>query len=311
MKRDRSFLDIYFDEIAKIPLLNREEEIDCGKNIRRYAIKKELLAQLIKKGERISNASYLANRFQLLLDKYTNRLIQSNYRLVVSIAKRYRNEHLQLNDLIEEGNFGLFKAVERFDHRMGFRFSTFAIRWIKQCITKAISDKGRTVRIPVHIDKIIKRYKKIVAEYHKKHGVMPENDYVEHEMGLKYEKIKEILDMPRQIFSLDLKVSESEKEMYEFVESDERYYEPESQTMDLALKETIDKMLKNLTEKEAKIITLRYGLDGQTPLTLGKIGEKLRMSRERIRQIQTVVLKKMRHMDFCQELKSFIDKPLK
>ncbi len=304
--REKTFVDIYFNDIFQIPLLSREEEIFLAKKYTGYKIKEKTLKERKSKGENILDYSEKINYFVLKQENYKNQMIQGNYRLVVSIAKCYRTQHFHLSDLIDEGNLGLIKAVEKFDHRKGFRFSTFAIRWIKQHITKAIIDKGRMIRIPVHLDKLITKYKKVTSRYQKIYGESPSKEYLEKALDVPYEKIESALALPGKTSSLDVKIFETGKEISELIVDKEDRYNPHEETSKVILKETLDKILSSLEEKERMVLKMRYGFDGNERMTLDKIGKKLGITRERVRQIQSTVLKKMRNLKACSNLKVFL-----
>lgn len=305
--KEKSFVDIYFDEISKNGLLSREDEILIARNIRKYQIKKKTFKFRKLSGEEIKNYKSKLEGLERKLEKYSNKMLRGNYRLVVSVAKRYKSTHFSLEDLIEEGNLGLMRAVSKFDHRKGFRFSTFAVRWIKQNITKAIMDKGATIRIPVHIQKLLTKYRKVTSKYEKQHGHPPGIDYIEKQVGVPYKKIEMALRLPKKTASLDQKVTESDRDMGEIFSDETGSYDPHKQASKDFLLKTLHKGLDDLEERERMIVKMRYGIGDFDPTTLEVIGEKMGMTRERVRQIQTAALRKMREMNVFGELKIFLE----
>jgi RNA polymerase primary sigma factor len=256
-----------------------------------------------------SRERVLAKRVQNGDKKARELLIKSNLRLVISIAKRYTGKGLSFLDLIQEGNMGLMRAVNKFDWRKGYKFSTYSYWWIRQAVTRAIADQARTVRIPVHLVETINQMNKIIREYIQENGRDPNEKELAEIMGKTPEKMKEILVSAKQIFSLNSTVGtgfddESESEMLEHIGSDDPT--PEEIGKKMIIRERIERIIDGLTPREAMIIKMRYGfLDGK-PKTLEEVGDFFNVTRERIRQIETKSLRKLRHPTRIKQLKNII-----
>ncbi len=268
---------MYLKEIGKISLLTFAEEKE--------------LAQLIQEGD----------------EDAKNRLCEANLRLVVSIAKRYIGHGIQLLDLIQEGNLGLIKAVEKFDYSKGFKFSTYATWWIRQAVTRAIADQGRTIRIPVHmvetINKLIRTQRQMIQEL----GRDPEVEELAEEMGLSVDKVRGIMEVAHEPVSLEKPVGiEGDSLLGDFI-PDEDSPSPADQTNMVLLKEHLLEVLKSLTSREDKVLRLRFGLDDGRSRTLEEVGREFNVTRERIRQIEAKALRKMRHPSRSRKLKDCLD----
>ena len=258
---------LYLREIGKIPLLTPEEEAD--------------LADRIVKGDK----------------KAKDKMVESNMRLVVSIAKRYGGRGLDFLDLIQEGNTGLLRAVEKFDPAKGFKFSTYATWWVRQAITRAIADQARTIRIPVHmvetINKVLRTTRKLTTELNRE----PTNEEIAEELGLEPEKIDYVMRIKQDIASLDASVGregdDEDSVLGDFVEDEERD-SPEDSAANQILKEQLSEIIATLTDREQKIIRLRFGIGGGRPHTLEEVGNEFDVTRERIRQIEAKALSKLR-----------------
>ena len=258
-------IKMYLREIGQIPLLNYEEEIE--------------LAQKVLEGD----------------EDAKQKLIESNLRLVVSIAKKHTNRGLKMLDLIQEGNMGLMKAVEKFEYEKGFKFSTYATWWIRQAITRAIADQGRTIRIPVHMIETINKIKKESRIILQETGKEPTAEELSKKLELPVEKVKAILEMNQDPISLETPVgSEEDSELGDFVE-DDKFLNPYDATTRVLLKEQLDEVLKTLNEREEMVLRYRYGLDDGSPKTLEEVGKIFNVTRERIRQIEVKALRKLRH----------------
>ena len=258
-------IKMYLREIGQIPLLNYEEEIE--------------LAQKVLEGD----------------DDAKQKLIESNLRLVVSIAKKHTNRGLKMLDLIQEGNMGLMKAVEKFEYEKGFKFSTYATWWIRQAITRAIADQGRTIRIPVHMIETINKIKKESRIILQETGKEPTAEELSKKLELPVDKVKAILEMNQDPISLETPVgSEEDSELGDFVE-DDKFLNPYDATTRVLLKEQLDEVLKTLNEREEMVLRYRYGLDDGSPKTLEEVGKIFNVTRERIRQIEVKALRKLRH----------------
>ena len=268
-------IKMYLREIGQIPLLNYEEEIE--------------LAQKVLEGD----------------DDAKQKLIESNLRLVVSIAKKHTNRGLKMLDLIQEGNMGLMKAVEKFEYEKGFKFSTYATWWIRQAITRAIADQGRTIRIPVHMIETIKKKKKESRIILQETGKEPTAEELSKKLELPVDKVKAILEMNQDPISLETPVgSEEDSELGDFVE-DDKFLNPYDATTRVLLKEQLDEVLKTLNEREEMVLRYRYGLDDGSPKTLEEVGKIFNVTRERIRQIEVKALRKLRHPSRRKKLEDY------
>ena len=268
-------IKMYLREIGQIPLLNYEEEIE--------------LAQKVLEGD----------------DDAKQKLIESNLRLVVSIAKKHTNRGLKMLDLIQEGNMGLMKAVEKFEYEKGFKFSTYATWWIRQAITRAIADQGRTIRIPVHMIETINKIKKESRIILQETGKEPTAEELSKKLELPVDKVKAILEMNQDPISLETPVgSEEDSELGDFVE-DDKFLNPYDATTRVLLKEQLDEVLKTLNEREEMVLRYRYGLDDGSPKTLEEVGKIFNVTRERIRQIEGKALRKLRHPSRRKKLEDY------
>lgn len=306
---EKSAIDLYLEEISKIPLMTREEELLLANQIASLSDEKCLLDEELKNSSQNDIVKHELEKkivkTTASLDRAKHKMIRGNCRLVVNIAKRYRNSFLSLADLIEEGNLGLLKAVDRFDPRRGFRFSTFAIWWIKQSIIKSIKDKGSTIRIPIHIDKDISKFKKVISDFTSKNYREPSLQELIKITRFTKKKIGFLLNVPGDFVSIDKKIGDSSKDLSEILEDTEKRYSPVETLLNESLRQSLDTVLSNLSEKEHEIIKLRFGLGEQSPMILEQIGETLGITRERVRQIQAVALKKMRTLAKESELDIF------
>ncbi|CAM3172323.1 RNA polymerase sigma factor RpoD [Streptobacillus felis] len=269
-------IKMYLREIGQIPLLKSEEEFE------------------------------LARRIGLGDEKAKQELMESNLRLVVSIAKKHTNRGLKLLDLIQEGNIGLMKAVEKFESDKGFKFSTYATWWIRQAITRAIADQGRTIRIPVHMIETINKIKKASRIHLQETGKEPTADYLAKTVEMPVEKVKNILEMNQDPISLETPVgSEDDSELGDFVE-DDKFLNPHEATVRSVLKEKLNEILKKeLNEREEQVLRLRYGLDDGAPKTLEEVGKIFDVTRERIRQIEVKAINKLKNIKKKKGLEDF------
>ena len=268
-------IKMYLREIGQIPLLSYEEEIEY--------------AQRVLNGE----------------EEAKQKLIESNLRLVVSIAKKHTNRGLKMLDLIQEGNMGLMKAVEKFEYEKGFKFSTYATWWIRQAITRAIADQGRTIRIPVHMIETINKIKKESRIILQETGKEPTAEELAEKLELPVEKVKSILEMNQDPISLETPVgSEEDSELGDFVE-DDKFANPYDATTRVLLKEQLDEVLKTLNEREEMVLRYRYGLDDGSQKTLEEVGKIFNVTRERIRQIEVKALRKLRHPSRRKKLEDY------
>ena len=269
---------MYLKEIGRVPLLNGDEEVN--------------LALRIQQGDQEAKQE----------------LAEANLRLVVSIAKRYVGRGMQFLDLIQEGNMGLMKAVEKFDHTKGFKFSTYATWWIRQAITRAIADQARTIRIPVHMVETINKLVRIQRQLLQDLGREPTPEEIGAEMDLPTEKVREILKIAQEPVSLETPIGEEDdSHLGDFIEDDNATSPAEHTTYTL-LKEQLDEVLEQLTDREEHVLRLRFGLDSNGDVhTLEQVGTKFGVTRERIRQIEAKALRKLRHPSRSKQLKDFLE----
>ncbi len=268
---------VYLKEIGRVPLLTPEEEIDLS--------------------IRIAEGNKYAKK----------RLSEANLRLVVSIAKRYVGRGMQFLDLIQEGNLGLIKAVEKFDHTKGFKFSTYATWWIRQAITRAIADQARTIRIPVHMVETINKVKKVSSQLLHKNGHEPTAEEIAVELDMPADKVREIMRVAQEPVSLETPIGEEEdSHLGDFIPDDEALA-PADAASHMLLKEQLRDVLATLTPREEKVLALRFGLEDGRPRTLEEVGKEFDVTRERIRQIEAKALRKLRHPSRSKKLKDFLD----
>ena len=283
---DLSFVDgvniddpvkVYLKEIGRVPLLTSEEEVE--------------LAQRMAEGDAAAK----------------KRLAEANLRLVVSIAKRYVGRGMQFLDLIQEGNLGLIKAVEKFDHTKGFKFSTYATWWIRQAITRAIADQARTIRIPVHMVETINKVKKVSSQLLHENGHEPSAEEIADRLDMPVDKVREIMRVAQEPVSLETPIGEEEdSHLGDFIPDEEAPVPAEAASQTL-LKEQLADVLKTLTPREEKVLRLRFGLEDGRPRTLEEVGKEFNVTRERIRQIEAKALRKLRHPSRSKKLRDFLD----
>ena len=268
---------MYLKEIGRVPLLTPEEEV--------------VLAKLMEEGE----------------EEAKRRLAEANLRLVVSIAKRYVGRGMLFLDLIQEGNLGLIKAVEKFDYRKGYKFSTYATWWIRQAITRAIADQARTIRIPVHMVETINKLIRVQRQLLQELGREPSPDEIAKEMNISEEKVREIQKIAQEPVSLETPIGEEEdSHLGDFIEDHDARAPAEEASFTL-LREQLDEVLKTLTDREQRVLRLRFGLDDGRARTLEEVGQKFGVTRERIRQIEAKTLRKLRHPSRSKKLKDYLD----
>lgn len=268
---------MYLKEIGKVPLLSSEDEIELAKNI------------------------------ELGDDNAKQRLTEANLRLVVSIAKRYVGRGMQFLDLIQEGNLGLIKAVEKFDYRKGYKFSTYATWWIRQAITRAIADQARTIRIPVHMVETINRLVRVSRQLLQELGREPVPEEIAARADMQVDRVREIMKVSQEPVSLETPIGEEEdSHLGDFIQDDQVAVPADAATFTM-LHEQLMEVLDTLTEREQKVLKLRFGLDDGRPRTLEEVGKEFNVTRERIRQIEAKALRKLRHPSRSKKLKDYLD----
>jgi RNA polymerase primary sigma factor len=289
---------MYLREIGRVPLLTAEEEVR--------------LAQLMERGKaerlRAERLKVLPNRRYLDEgEEAQRRLTEANLRLVVSVAKKYIGRGMNLLDLIQEGNIGLIRAVEKFDYTKGYKFSTYATWWIRQAITRAIADQARTIRIPVHMVETINRLIRISRRLLQDLGREPTSEEIAEQMEISAEKVREIIKVSQEPVSLETPIGEEDdSHLGDFIE-DHTALAPADAASHQLLKEQVEDVLDSLTERERKVLQLRFGLDDGRSRTLEEVGKEFHVTRERIRQIEAKALRKLRHPSRSRKLKDYLD----
>ena len=306
---------MYLKEIGKVPLLSADEEIELAQNMEDGAVAIEKINVL--KG-RLDGASEeekaeIKEEIKTLLrdvDKGADakkRLAEANLRLVVSIAKRYVGRGMLFLDLIQEGNLGLIKAVEKFDYKKGYKFSTYATWWIRQAITRAIADQARTIRIPVHMVETINKLIRVSRQLLQELGREPSPEEIAKEMSMPVERVREILKISQEPVSLETPIGEEEdSHLGDFIKDDNVPVPADAAAFTL-LKEQLEEVLGTLTEREQKVLTLRFGLEDGRARTLEEVGKEFNVTRERIRQIEAKALRKLRHPSRSRKLKDYLE----
>ena len=299
---------MYLKEIGKVPLLTAAEEIDLAMKIEAGVAAGEQLEKAdageielerrdLRRLTRIEEVGFDAKQ----------QLIEANLRLVVSIAKRYVGRGMLFLDLIQEGNLGLIRAVEKFDYRKGFKFSTYATWWIRQAITRAIADQARTIRIPVHMVETINKLVRIQRQLLQELGREPTPKEIGDVMGLPEERVREIQKISQEPVSLETPIGEEEdSQLGDFIEDDAAVVPPDAASFSM-LQEQLGKVLDGLAERERKVISLRFGLEDGHPRTLEEVGREFGVTRERIRQIESKTLAKLRHPSRSSKLKDYLE----
>jgi RNA polymerase primary sigma factor len=268
---------MYLKEIGKVPLLTPEEEVELAKGMEQG------------------------------MEKAKRKLIEANLRLVVSIAKKYVGRGMLFLDLIQEGNLGLIKAVEKFDYTKGYKFSTYATWWIRQAITRSIADQARTIRIPVHMVETINKLIRVSRQLLQEKGREPTPEEIGEEMDISVEKVREIMKIAQEPVSLETPIGEEEdSHLGDFIE-DEDAPAPASAAFYILLKEQLDDVLDTLTDREKRVLELRFGIEDGRPRTLEEVGKEFGVTRERIRQIEAKALRKLRHPSRSKKLKDYLD----
>lgn len=306
---------MYLKEIGKVPLLSADEEIELAQNMEDGAVATEKINVL--KG-RLDGASeeekaeikQEIKTLQRDVDKGADakkRLAEANLRLVVSIAKRYVGRGMLFLDLIQEGNLGLIKAVEKFDYKKGYKFSTYSTWWIRQAITRAIADQARTIRIPVHMVETINKLIRVSRQLLQELGREPSPEEIAKEMNMPVERVREILKISQEPVSLETPIGEEEdSHLGDFIKDDNVPVPADAAAFTL-LKEQLEEVLGTLTEREQKVLTLRFGLEDGRARTLEEVGKEFNVTRERIRQIEAKALRKLRHPSRSRKLKDYLE----
>ena len=307
---------MYLKEIGKVPLLSAEEEIELAKKMEAGSVAEEkisLLKTRMEESEDDAEKDEIKAEIKELQkevdwgDDAKKRLAEANLRLVVSIAKRYVGRGMLFLDLIQEGNLGLIKAVEKFDYRKGYKFSTYATWWIRQAITRAIADQARTIRIPVHMVETINKLIRVSRQLLQKLGREPSPEEIAAEMNMPVDRVREILKISQEPVSLETPIGEEEdSHLGDFIKDDNVPVPADAAAFTL-LKEQLEEVLGTLTEREQKVLTLRFGLEDGRARTLEEVGKEFNVTRERIRQIEAKALRKLRLPSRCRKLKDYLE----
>ncbi|HEV2781850.1 MAG TPA: sigma-70 family RNA polymerase sigma factor [Actinophytocola sp.] len=293
---------VYLNGIGRTALLTAAQEVELAKRIEAGVFAQHML----ETAENLP-ASRRAELKTLVIDGHRakNHLLEANLRLVVSLAKRYTGRGMPLLDLIQEGNLGLIRAVEKFDYTKGFKFSTYATWWIRQAITRGMADQGRTIRLPVHLVEQVNKLARIKRDLHQQMGREATNEELANEAGLTPEKVADLLDHARDPVSLDMPVgSEEDAPLGDFIEDGEAA-DAESAVISGLLQDDLRRVLATLEEREQSVIRMRYGLDDGQPRTLDQIGKRFGLSRERVRQIEREVMSKLRQGERAERLRAY------
>ena len=298
----------YLKQIGKVALLNAEEEVELAKRIEAGLYATQLMSEIADKGEKLPAAQ---RRDMAWIcrdgDRAKNHLLEANLRLVVSLAKRYTGRGMAFLDLIQEGNLGLIRAVEKFDYTKGYKFSTYATWWIRQAITRAMADQARTIRIPVHMVEVINKLGRIQRELLQDLGREPTPEELAKEMDITPEKVLEIQQYAREPISLDQTIGdEGDSQLGDFIEDSEAVVAVDAVSFTL-LQDQLQSVLETLSEREAGVVRLRFGLTDGQPRTLDEIGQVYGVTRERIRQIESKTMSKLRHPSRSQVLRDYLD----
>lgn len=298
----------YLKQIGKVALLNAEEEVELAKRIEAGLYATERLRRIMESGEKISTAQKRdLNWISRDGNRAKNHLLEANLRLVVSLAKRYTGRGMAFLDLIQEGNLGLIRAVEKFDYTKGYKFSTYATWWIRQAITRAMADQARTIRIPVHMVEVINKLGRIQRELLQDLGREPTPEELAKEMDITPEKVLEIQQYAREPISLDQTIGdEGDSQLGDFIEDSEAVVAVDAVSFTL-LQDQLQSVLETLSEREAGVVRLRFGLTDGQPRTLDEIGQVYGVTRERIRQIESKTMSKLRHPSRSQVLRDYLD----
>jgi RNA polymerase primary sigma factor len=296
-------ISLYLKEMARVPLLTPAEEITLAKSLEKG---RKAQKRLTRNGFNTEEDKLRLRRYIRDGDRSRDHLIKANTRLVVSIAKKYMGQGVPFSDLIQEGNLGLMKAVEKFDYRRGYKFSTYATWWIRQAITRALADQGRTIRVPVHMSDRIRKLHQVSRQLEQVWGRKPTPEELADNMDLEPSKVRWMLRVSRHPVSLERPVGEEEdSELGNFIEDEDAPTPPDAAYHRL-LQEKLEDVLSTLTPREARILRLRFGLQNGRSYTLEEVGKKFGLTRERIRQIEGQALRKLRHPRRSRQLRDYL-----
>ncbi|WP_306323025.1 MULTISPECIES: RNA polymerase sigma factor RpoD/SigA [unclassified Streptomyces] len=294
---DRDLVGMYLDEIARTPLLDAAKEVELSQTIEAGVYAQQILDGTVSDSKAADKAS--REELEALVAASENAkdvFIKSNLRLVVAVARRYPRSGLPLLDLIQEGNAGLVRAVEKFDYRKGFKFSTYATWWIRQAITRSIADQSRTIRLPVHLVEELGRIRRVQREFNREHGREPEPTEIAEELGAKPERVVDVLDWARDPVSLNMSVDDEGETQFGDLLEDTSAVSPEQSVLTLLRSEELDDLIGRLDQRTASIIKMRYGIEDGRERTLTEVGKEHGLTRERIRQIEKHALLELKKL---------------
>ncbi|MFZ3558115.1 MULTISPECIES: sigma-70 family RNA polymerase sigma factor [unclassified Streptomyces] len=294
---DRDLVGMYLDEIARTPLLDAAKEVELSQTIEAGVYAQQILDGTVSDSKAAVEAS--REELEALVAASENAkdiFIKSNLRLVVAVARRYPRSGLPLLDLIQEGNAGLVRAVEKFDYRKGFKFSTYATWWIRQAITRSIADQSRTIRLPVHLVEELGRIRRVQREFNREHGREPEPTEIAAELGAKPERVVDVLDWARDPVSLNMSVDDEGETQFGDLLEDTSAVSPEQSVLTLLRSEELDDLIGRLDQRTASIIKMRYGIEDGRERTLTEVGKEHGLTRERIRQIEKHALLELKKL---------------